>query len=63
MNDDDIRNIVLEAWDVSSSDLDDSFVDPDFVFETINCLSDSDDLGGILCLDSDVENETQQLDL
>lgn len=62
MNDDAIRNIVLEDWDVSSSDLDDSFVDPDFVFETINSLSDSDDLGGILCLDSDVENETQQVD-
>jgi len=42
--------------------LEDSFVDPDFVFETINSLSDSDDLGGILCLDSDAENETQQLD-
>lgn len=62
MNDDAIRNIVLEDWDISSSDLDDSFVDPDFVFETINSLSDSDDLGGILCLDSDAENETQQLD-
>jgi len=36
MNDDAIRNIVLEDWDVSSSDLDDSFIDTDFVFETIN---------------------------
>jgi len=58
MNDDAIRNIVLEDWDISSSDLDDSFVDPGFVFEMINSLSDSNDLGDILCLDSDAENET-----
>lgn len=62
MNDDAIRDIVLENWDASSSDLDDSFVNPEFVFETINSLSDSDDLAGILCLDSDAENETHQLD-
>lgn len=66
---------VLEDCDISFSDFDDSFADLDFVLETVNNLSDnelvferndsfseSDDLRGILCLDSDVECEKEQLD-
>lgn len=66
---------VLEDCDISFPDFDDSFADPDFILETVNNLSDnefvferndsfseSDDLGGILCLDSDVECEKEQLD-
>jgi len=74
--DDSIRLNSLDNFDVSFSDLDDSFADPDFkldsdfILETVNNLSDSefiferndglsdrDDLGGILCLDTDDECE------
>jgi len=70
-----IRFNSLEDFDVSFSDLDDSFADPDFILETVNNLSDSefifkrnhglsdsDDLGGILCLDTDDECEKNKLD-
>lgn len=43
MNDDDsIRLNSLEDFDVSFSDLNDSFADPDFILETVNNLSDSE---------------------
>lgn len=54
---------ILEVLDCddSASDFDDSILDPDFLLDGINGLSDDDDLDGILCLNSDAESEEQQL--